>query len=402
MPRLFRRIVTHTLLVAGSVGIALVIGELALRILWCGTRAAHYEQQSGPFLSSNPYWGIWHFPDTDVEHRRACFDVHYRTNDVGIKGDPIRHGVPSIALLGDSFVEGFGNNNDTTAQHFMEGLLGNTYQVLNFGVSGGFSTLDELVLYDNFAKFFRPQVAVLFFTNSNDLEDNLLASERTFIDRELHFVYRQAQSFDEVLAAINAARDQILTEQEKNWWCLYRFLRYAQKAFGYALELRLNMLWEFPPHILRAYQFEEDAETQRAWQIVTASLRRLKEITDHEGTVLVVVDLADPFQIDENWLRLASVKTRERLDPTHPNKRLGGICQQLGIRYYDMYPEVVAYIREHQLRFPYLSFPCDRHYSPLGQELMANLVVRYLTTTGITRSAPPLGDDTSTLGSSAK
>ena len=385
MPRWFYRIVTHMLLVVGSVGVALVACEMWLRIFWCGGHAAHYEEQSGPFLSSNPYWGSWHFPDNDVEHRKGCFDVHYRTNEVGLKGDPIRDGVPTIALLGDSFVEGWGNNNDTTVHHVMEGLLGHTYQVLNFGVSGGGSTLAELALYDNFAKFFRSQVTVLFFTNYNDLDDNLVASEGNFIDRELHFTYRQTQSFEEVRAIVTAARAQLPTEEQRNQWCLYRFLRYAQKVVGYGLQLRLNVLWEFPSHVLRPYRVEEDAETQRAWQIVTASLRRLKEVTDHEGTALVVVDVADPYQLDENWLRVAAVKTGERLDPTHPNKRLGRICQQLGIHYYDMYPDAVAYIKEHQLRFPYLSFSCDRHYSPLGQALMANLVVKYLATKALTR-----------------
>ena len=91
-----------------------------------------------------------------------------------------------------------------------------------------------------------------------------------------------------------------------------------------------------------------------------------------------MVDVADPYQVDSSWLRLSSARARVTLDPTRPNRRLGEICRRSGILFYDQYPDAKRYIDEHGLRFPYLSYSCDRHYDNEGQELMGRLVVRFL------------------------
>ena len=91
----------------------------------------------------------------------------------------------------------------------------------------------------------------------------------------------------------------------------------------------------------------------------------------------MVVDVADPFQLDPNWLRL-SCPVGTTLDATRPNKRLAEICRKSEILFYDSYGDTKRYIEEHGLRFPYLSFSCDRHYDREGQDLMGRLVVRFL------------------------
>src|SRR5262245_45574325 len=104
MPVRLRPAAARVALTVGGVLVALATAEMALRIFWCGASAA-YEYQSKPFLSSNPYWGTWHFPNIEVEHRKSCFTAHYRTNELGMKGDPLRPAAKRIALLGDSFIE---------------------------------------------------------------------------------------------------------------------------------------------------------------------------------------------------------------------------------------------------------------------------------------------------------
>src|SRR5438477_17552 len=181
---------------------ALALSELGLRLLGCGSSAILYEYQSAPFLSVNPYWGMWHFANNVVDHRRSCFAARYQTNEYGMKSPPVRPGTKRIALIGDSFIEGFGLDNDQTAAHQLEAMLGPDRQVLNFGVSGFFSTIDEVALFDNFAKFFDPDVTVLFFLNYNDLEDLLDPRKKAMIDSELRLVYPRARSFEEVASYV--------------------------------------------------------------------------------------------------------------------------------------------------------------------------------------------------------
>lgn len=171
--------------------------------------------------------------------------------------------------------------------------------------------------------------------------------------------------------------------------CLSRLLRFAEKVFRDQFQMKFDIMWDVRAELAKPYLADEDAETQRAWRIVDASLGKLQAITENEGTTLVVVQIADPFQVDKNWLRVSSAWMRQPLDPIHPNRRLGEICRRRGIHYYDMYPDVTRYIEEHDLHFPYLSFRCDRHYTPRGQELMANLVVGYLREQGLVPAITP-------------
>ncbi|MBI2963260.1 MAG: SGNH/GDSL hydrolase family protein [Deltaproteobacteria bacterium] len=363
---------------------ALAGGEIALRASWCSSPAARYEHQSRPFLSSNPYWGVWHFPRNEVRHHAPCFDALYRTNELGMRGGPIRPGGRRIALLGDSFVEGMGNDEDEIAAHFLGERLGPEFQVLNFGVSGYFSTIDELVLYDNFARFFDPEIVILFFLNYNDLEDLLDPVKEQFIDRDLNFVYRRVETRDEILTAVSEQEAPDGAERRESRWCIVRLLYFGGRALGQQLQAWVNLRWDLRRALARPYIPEEDAKARRAWAIVETSLARLHALTRARGTKLVVVDIADPYQLDPNWLQLTSLRSGVALSPHHPGRRLGEICAKLGIaHYYDMFDDAQAYVRERGLGFPGLSFRCDRHYGREGQELMANLVFRYLQSEGL-------------------
>jgi len=370
-------IASRLLLSIVSAGLALVLCELLLRVFWCN-QPFGYERQNRQFLCPNKYWGVWHCANNSVEHSRTCFDARYSTNEFGMKGDAVRSGVRKIALLGDSFVEGFGNDNQSTVAHFMQRALGDDYDVLNFGVSGNFSTIDELVLYDDFARFFRPDVAVLFFLNYNDLEDNLDPAKEQLIDRNLQFVYPRAKSLEDVESDIRDQTCRPIEERIDKRLCLSRLWDFAQLTFRIRMQMLLNLRLDIRTELARPYLPVEDDEIRRAWSIVEAALARLNEITHAEGTALVVVDIADPYQIDPNWVRASSIRLGKTLDPTHPNERLGQICRRLGIPYYDMYPDAKSYISEHHLRFPYLSFSCNRHFSAKGNSLMADLVLKYL------------------------
>jgi GDSL-like Lipase/Acylhydrolase family len=361
---------------AAGVSFAVAAAEVALRLSWCGASAA-YEYQSKPFLTANPYWGTWHIPNDEVEHRKSCFTAHYTTNELGMKGGPLRPGAKRIALLGDSFIEGFGNDNDETAAHSLERLLGPRYQVLNFGVSGNFSTIDELVIYDDFAKFFDPDVVLLFFLNYNDLEDLLDPGKQTLIDRDLNLVYPRVRELREVTAHLEQ-QSPPNSPTPRAGSCLIQFLATAHKIFVQRIQMVMHLHWDFRHELARPYLPAEDAEIRHAWAIVEASLARLRDITRDQGATLVVVDIGDPYQLDPSWIGLASIREGTALSPTHPNERLGAICSKLGIRFYDMYPETQAYIARHGLRYPFLSFACDRHYDREGQQLIAKLVFGYL------------------------
>lgn len=365
------------LIVAASLAVSAALCEVALRFWGCG--GASGESQDRAFLQVNRYWGMWHFPQNSVRHRKICFDVRYDTNDLGMKDDPVRDDARKIALLGDSFVEGFGNDNRTTLSAFMERSLGGAYDVLNLGVSGDFSTVDQLVLYDDLARFFRPEIVVLLFVNYNDLHNALQPAKRELIDEQLRFVYPKVGSFEEIASYLQSlAAPPPASPIGPRGLCLSRLLNVVEKLFRDQLQMRLNVMWDFRRELARVYSTRPDEQMEKAWGIVEASLAELGRLTRRDGSRLVVVDLADPYQIDANWMAVSSAAVGETLDPIQPNQRLAEICRRHGIRFYDMYGDAKRIIVERSMRFPYLSFRCDRHYAPEGQRLAADLITAYL------------------------
>ena len=364
-----------TLAVFGFV-LSLAASEAALRHLGC-RQLPGSSRQSAPFLAENRYWGVWHYPNHVVDHEESCFRARYRTNSLGMRGPEVRPGTAKIALLGDSFVEGFGNDDDATVAQVMQRQLGDRYDVLNFGVSGGFTTVDELALYENFARYFDPRVVVLFFVNYNDLQENLQSDQARLVDHAAPLL-RPPASFEDAVAEIRRQFPGDVEQPPPQGSCLRHLYRIAERAVRLRMQGILHFRWDFRSELERVYLPQEDSDIRRAWQIVEASLRRLQDLVREGGAMLVVVDIADPYQLDPSWLRLSSARAGVTLDPTHPNSRLGDICRRSGILFFDLYPDAKKYIEEHGLRFPYLSYSCDRHYDREGHELMGRMVVRFL------------------------
>ena len=320
---------------------------------------------------------MWHYPNQVVDHEESCYHARYRTNGFGMKGPEIRPGTAKIALLGDSFVEGLGNDNEATVDQVMQRELRDRYDVLNFGVSGGFTTVDELALYENFARHFDPRIVVLFFVNYNDLQENLQSDRRRLIEQNTRLL-RPPSSFEEVVSSIRRQPPRAAERPLRTGSCLHHLYRITERAVRLRMQGILHFRWDFRSELERVYLPDEDPDIARAWEIVEAALRRLQESVREGGATLVVVDVADPYQLDPSWIRLSSAHTGKALDATWPNKRLGEICRRSGILFYDQYGDAKRYIDEHGLRFPYLSFSCDRHYDREGQELLGDSVVGFL------------------------
>ena len=75
-----------------------------------------------------------------------------------------------IAMLGDSFAEGYGVNYEDTSQKHIEKL--NNTNVLNFGVSRNFGPLQYFLIYENLAKNFLHKTIVIYLLPDNDFGDN--------------------------------------------------------------------------------------------------------------------------------------------------------------------------------------------------------------------------------------
>jgi lysophospholipase L1-like esterase len=121
----------------------------------------------------DPNFGVWHPANATFHHVGQCFDVTYRTNSYGARDAERARVAPQRrrhVVLGDSFVEGYGV---AEGERLTDRLNGATRdEFLNFGTSGGFGTVQELVLYRSLASAFAHADVLVFALPANDFSDN--------------------------------------------------------------------------------------------------------------------------------------------------------------------------------------------------------------------------------------
>lgn len=130
------------------------------------------EHNAVDWRSEDKAWGAWHKKNYSTRHKKKCFDVTYKTNDVGARSNFSFNRLKNkdnLILLGDSFAEGSGvEEENILASH----LTKNYKKTLNFGSGGNFGPLQSFIIYRDLAKKFPHNEVVFLFLPANDFHDN--------------------------------------------------------------------------------------------------------------------------------------------------------------------------------------------------------------------------------------
>jgi hypothetical protein len=162
--------------VASIAGIGLV--EIALRLL---------DYSRPPFYRFDAQTGTSHRPGVEGWYEREDL-IRIRINSNGLRGPEIPvakpPGVFRIAILGDSFAEGFQVTYEARFSKVMEDAIasscpppGRRVEVLNFGVSG-YGQARELLMLRHYAKAYAPDLVLVLFHGGNDFRNNSKEMER--------------------------------------------------------------------------------------------------------------------------------------------------------------------------------------------------------------------------------
>ena len=109
------------------------------------------KQSLNNYWTEKEIWGAWHEKNFKVRHVKECFDIEYKTNEIGARDDPFINinKQNNIILLGDSFAEGYGieksNMFETKIEKFTD------KKVLNFSSSKDFGLIQYILIYENLA-----------------------------------------------------------------------------------------------------------------------------------------------------------------------------------------------------------------------------------------------------------
>ena len=178
MNRLRNAVIASVLLLASCL-VVFGLTEATVRLFFPGTIQPRFVRDSGFGIRDNqPNVHTRHYDPQDYE-------VRISTNSDGLRGTREYSRTPAlgtrrIAFLGDSFVFGYGCNDNQVVSAVLESLLNGArttgaslWEVPNFGVSG-YGQAEELVLYRNKVRPYHPDADVLFYFD-NDIGNNAVS-----------------------------------------------------------------------------------------------------------------------------------------------------------------------------------------------------------------------------------
>ncbi len=162
-------------------------------------------------------------------------------NFQGFRGEPVglEARKPRIIVLGDSYVFGYGVNDDQTFSHVLQNRLRDEVEVMNWG-GPGYNLVQAIELLKSKGQEYRPELVILAL-HYNDFEPPALQSARQVqhvLWSHMYSVYRHIQFLggEDIEVRLARSREQ---RTEQGFKAFDEFVRLAQK-------------WNFEPVLFRS------------------------------------------------------------------------------------------------------------------------------------------------------
>ena len=381
-----KRLLMILMLITCSMSFALLLCELIIRVTGAGSMTISREclyrndRDIGWVCASN------------IDERfflPGSFDVRVVCNSKGLRDAEKDYaklgGTKRIAVLGDSFVWGYGVENHEMVSTVIQNLIPDT-ETLNFGVKG-YSTVQEVVRFETEGLRYDPDVTLLFFC-WNDLEDNFDSKDlsRPIVvvddDDDLHITNRPVQ---------NRHKSPLKQWFQRNVR-VFGFARYGSELIQNKFkERRRSEVLRAKPQTIKAGSAKKRKngrmefsmvdmyappapEMERAWMAMRLLLSKAKNLAESSGGSLIVVYVAMKEAMDKQVFE--TEMSRAGLDPEsgtldwdRPSNKLGDICAGLEIQYVDLTP-----VFRHQPEPHSLFLKKNAHWSVAGHQLAAETV----------------------------
>jgi hypothetical protein len=298
-----------------------------------------------------------------------------------------------VLVLGDSFMEGYSVELNESFHKRIEQFLrekGFDVEVINLGV-GGYSTLQEYLVFREVGLLYKPNLVLLGFTICNDLRNNSMQLEflkngsaitkkrRPFLDLDN---YTNWKVIPVDLESIKARYDAAKKQQNSFMGKLARqsaLLQTWQRAKKHILRrLQIDQEQWYLAYYGQNY-CKEPPEYAKAWDITKDILARLKHDTESIGSKLVVFTVPCLRDVDttkiNKILEDAPNGLQLCLDEAPANFRLKNVLNQLSIDYVDLFPDFRNAMQD---GVTILFRRSERHWNSEGHALAAEIVGSHL------------------------
>jgi len=357
-------------LVAGSIFVGLLLGELVVRWVAPMPPAFSWVREDGLVL---------HAPGMRGTYVRQEFRVPVSINREGLRGpeiEPVKKpGTLRVLVVGDSYAEGLQVPWDDLVSTRLGRLLnakpGPPVELINAGVSG-YGTTDELMLLEKLGWGLKPDMVLLCFCVHNDVTDNLARPLYDFstspprrreapppgklalrILRVKEFLSRNSQLYQHLRMLTGGSVGETLVR-----WRIKRPKGNvaAEAVTDVGTDRSALFADPLPPRLSDGIEYTGQL------------LQRMKVEADEHHASLVVAWIPLREQVVEaRWDALAERWGLPATNRGRPQAILSRVTEELGIFSVDLLPAFLREAPNHELYFR-----LDGHWTPEGHGIAAD------------------------------
>ncbi|MCP4262240.1 MAG: hypothetical protein GY774_32775 [Planctomycetes bacterium] len=395
-----RNLLQKLLLVVSSTLLILLVLEVVVRVGFSAPKVfPHLMRQ---FFEHDPLLGWRHKPNytglfSQIEHEST---LSY--NSQGIRGPEYSLAKPEnefrIAILGDSFADGYTVEFENLFSEVLEQRLiertGQNVEVINFGVAG-YSTDQELLLYQKKVKLYQPDLTILMF-HDNDVWFNTMAYlpawgsgykplfridngtlKLTNVPVPPHVPHR-SKGVGKIKDALhhNSSLYRLVVQRIKDIPKLYS-LAVAMKLTDPPYDHEDNLIPKSYGIFRKTYSHEISA----AWEITEVLLTEIKKETDTIGSGMLVFYVPQKAVVyTEQWEKLKQYYDLEddEWNVEQVAQELDNILKRLEIEFINPLEDMRQHNKNPARGADHLYYLIDGHWNNEGNRLVGEIIADYV------------------------
>ena len=377
---------------AGSIAGGLLAAEGLLRLFT--DRAVLATSHHRLFCEFDPQLGWRKKPNGRGFHVTPEYQVYERFNSRGLRSREFDIGNAKherrILFLGDSYAEGYSVHFHELFSERLELELNARgdakYRSINAG-TGGYSTDQELLYFQNEGREFQPDLTILMFYE-NDLMDNTAAVTHRGFRKPLYRVDRDERAVPvnlplEAPATKSDPRRPSLGERVIGQSHLLSMIAASLQQIAVIAEMAQRKFatrrldYEIPME-LRVWEHRPPESIEQAWQLTTALIAELRRSVEDAGSRLLVFYVPPEAAVyPELFTTMCNVwgMERDRVSPDTVGRRLGEWCAAKQLRFINASDEFRVEARRLERNgSARLYYPLDGHWTRAGHALAARIL----------------------------
>jgi len=368
----------------------LALGEIAVR---------SFTHTSRPMLIVEPLVGRRYTPNFEgrVPHPESKRRIDLRFNSEGLRFPDLPRqkpvGTKRLVLLGDSMIAALEVQEEETAVALLQKQLaearpGEKWEVLNFGVSGS-GTGQQLVLYQELASQYQPDVVLCAFYVGNDFSDN---NTRLSHRKQIYFdLDEKGELQRSPFPTIGDRFNETLNEYSRLYvWQKRAIAKAKAQAKVVRAEDTIDSRHAWHGDSIRGsewvYFTGEDEKTDYGWRVTRKVIHSLAEEVRADGAEFAMVMMPSARQVhdeDFEYLRRIAGEQAELFDPAQPGAQLAAICDDVQAPFFDLLPalRVAAPSHSYEAKNEWLFYGGIGHLNPEGHRVVAAELLDHLVRT---------------------